>query len=60
MYRWLGLNRSLIQLEMCPGNTDIPAVAKLAYSHKKSKITHFDGQRAIIFEAMGDMNHFGT
>ena len=27
---------------------------------KKSKITYFDGQRAVIFEAMGDVNHFGT
>ena len=39
-----------MELELCPGDTDGPAIAKFAYSHKQRQKRHFYEQRAITLE----------
>ena len=39
------------KLEMCPGDKDATAVAKVAYSHKQKQQRHFFEERAITLEA---------
>ena len=42
----------MLNLKMCPGDEDDPAVAKFAYSHKQKQKKTINEQRAIAMEAI--------
>ena len=49
------------QLEMCPEDTDAPAVAKYSYSHKvKNDIIILMDKGQQLLKLQDDMDHFRT
>ena len=48
------------ELEMCSRDTDAPAVAKFAYSHKQKNKDSFINKGQSLWKPQGDMDHFET